>query len=274
MTKTATYTIWTIKGTTVSTKPTDRQRTTVGVAEEVDFTIDSGGGSALAADWYEDGVQKATSKTTFRWKAPDVATPQVKIKAVIDGYSEEKTYKVEKPSGIEYTKLSSADLTNTNTGEVGMEMIMQVKLEPDTVSFYNIYWKEKDSASTETGNCTHAGSHTHGAAVWLYPNFNNVSPGNDTASATEVWLVVDPNGSIGLAAGNALGLPAGTYRPMTPTDGAWVKSTKQFQFNTLWSPDKTAENVIEQITQLHTFEDDGTLQIDKDNAKGNENGAK
>ena len=272
VTKTATYTIWTIKGTTVSTKPTDRQRTTVGVAEEVDFTIDSGGGSALAADWYEDGVQKATSKTTFRWKAPDVATPQVKIKAVIDGYSEEKTYKVEIPSGYKFTKKSSADLTNPNNGDVGMKLNSKLEILPDTVSFYNVQF-EQSATTGGNFNGMFDGHALHNAVQFISANYDNKLAYTDVEEFTLNLVVADSAG--GITTVDAMGnvVPA---RAMIPADAQWVQSEQSETFDINWrvAGGAGAGTKLATVSVIYTVNDDGTLRIEKDQSDADEQGAK
>lgn len=88
-----------MKHETIATTPQNRNRTTVGVREEVKLSIDPS--SAGPAEFFKDGVSQG-SGTSVTWTAPYSSDPSVKLKAKIDGKEKEVTFSVIEPTSVEY----------------------------------------------------------------------------------------------------------------------------------------------------------------------------
>jgi hypothetical protein len=121
----------------------DKARTTVGVGEKAWFTTSLEGGK-----WSASGGKGKTDDRGYEWVAPDIAGPCT-IAYTLKNQSVTVTMTVVAPTDIRGQK--TGEYAGYQTGAQGSGMTLDLVTQPETVSFVNLGWHEKQGAISGTG---------------------------------------------------------------------------------------------------------------------------
>lgn len=156
-----------IKSQTVATVPSNRERTTIGVAEEVDISVLPANLGAYTWQVSSGGSLSENSGGTTQLTAGNIAgTPTVALKLGSRTLTN-ISYNVIEPTGVYYEK------SDLNEGDWGVfpivKLFTHIYLLPETVNFNNVRIKEGFTNAIRTGyfdNITYDSDSDHQA--WSY----------------------------------------------------------------------------------------------------------
>jgi hypothetical protein len=138
-TQTATGTVAGITTETVATIPANRQRTTIGIGEEVVCSIQ--GCAAVTWSVTGGGSVSPTNGSSTTFAAPESPSTST-VHAKVGGVECTVTFGVIPPDGFTTTIASSPGLGTPGTNEVGQYTVYNVDVTPASVSFYNVSFRE------------------------------------------------------------------------------------------------------------------------------------
>lgn len=222
------YKAYMISNWTVSPYPLNRQRTTIGVAEEVDMFI-------IPADtvtWsVSAGSVNPASGSSTRFTAPSNATATVTVTANYGGGSCGKDFSVKAPSGYNHAIILTTNSYPKNQASAGMEL--RVWIAPTNVSFYRVEMGEvAGPATNRTGY------------------FTNHPPVNHT-TAGHFWTLSHSN----------------TWRDTCSLTGCpkpWSDGSFQWDIPVRWKVEgSTITNSMPDWTQSFTINGSGTVSVQK-----------
>jgi hypothetical protein len=157
----------------------DWNRTTVGVAEQVDLSFDPT--PWFVFDWTTTagGLSATTNVYATTFTAPSNAAPNVIVTATIRGGKSVAfpPFNVLEPIGIDHAQIVGTN--HFSIGEAGSIMTNAVWIAPTSVSFYKVQIMEVGLQATNvTGYFTNLPSsdlnhHNQGADQWFYLTSNN-----------------------------------------------------------------------------------------------------
>jgi hypothetical protein len=185
---------------TVSTKPSNRKRTKIGVGEEVKLTITPATLSPIKWSITGDGKLSATSGSTVTFTAHDTAS-KPKITADYAGTKVDVEFEVVAPTVPTITRLSSLN-GNYPAGQAGTGMTCQFQYNPTDVSFYRIEILEDPGPATNVTGYFAQNPPFTPAMLFHNPNPSFVAVGQDNKLAagiadTAAYAVSIPNGTGG-----------------------------------------------------------------------------
>lgn len=175
---------------------TPRTRTTVGVCEEVKFWLDPAPGSV---SWSASGGTPSTSTLQeYLWTAPEVGG-EITITATSDDTSYTVNMTVIPPSSISAVKVADFSTAGAvfdgNAGEIpsgwaGAGMFLQLTLQPTTVCFGNLNWRE--GAAPMTGQSGYFLTQTAPHPATPVAGGYEVADDNDNLDDTAAFTVQPP----------------------------------------------------------------------------------
>ena len=166
---------------TVSTKPSDRKRTKIGVGEEVKLTITPATLSPIKWSVAGKGKLSSTSGSSVTFTADDTAS-KPKITADYAGTKKDIEFEVVAPASVTVTRLSSLS-GNFPAGQAGTGMTCQFQYNPTDVSFYRVQILEVPGPATNVSGYFLLNPPWTAAILFHNPNLSFVSLGPDNKLA-------------------------------------------------------------------------------------------
>jgi len=175
--------VYKLETETVATQPTDRQRTKVGVGEEVNLTIQP---SSVTASWSVDGGSSngsvsPPSGASTKYTAADEAA-MGNVKAEFKGITKTTTFNVTQPSGI---KLEASSSTN-NKNPLRSGFIAKIYITPADVNFEKVKIYEGTGTSIATGYFSSLNGVNHAQGPDLSPSGFVANKGTQLAATDTV----------------------------------------------------------------------------------------
>jgi hypothetical protein len=236
----------------VCTGPNDRERTTVGVGEQVNLCFEP----ALDfhnPQWTHAGGNLSTSPTvpangTFYTASSNAATDKVMANFPKSGggyVTLTTTFDVRAPTGVKTSIRGLAEFFAGPYPRVAAGMFIDVVLQPTTVSFNRVQVQEPGEPTTATGYFTQLG----------------VTPPSHSGNGADEWHPVSCDNKV-------------LSPPLNRFDHAWddrgwpigVSGTYTWPIHPVWrvgAADTTTDPLSGWTEQKFTLSDNGTMRIDK-----------
>jgi hypothetical protein len=176
VTCTCTFTILELMSQTVATVPANRARSTIGVGEEVNVSLNGTTASSVTWSVSGGGTLSSMSGASTTFTAPYSAGAST-VSATVNGTTCSTNFTVLAPSGVQFIQLG----TKHTQGILDAGFHAQCVISPTSVSCYNIEIRELNATATATGcfSCKNGAIHpswTQQGAGWLTPAQNNYLP--------------------------------------------------------------------------------------------------
>lgn len=180
---------------TISTKPSNRKRTKLGVGEEVKLTITPAALSPIKWSVTGDGKLSSTSGSSVTFTAHETAS-KPKITAEYAGTKVDVEFEVIAPTGITFARIASLN-GSFPAGQAGTGMHLSVTFNPADVSFYRTQWLEVPGPATNVNGFFAQNPPFTAASLFHNPNPSGIpiNPDNKLAGFdVSSYAIAIPNG--------------------------------------------------------------------------------